>query len=93
MDARLSSDAIFTRLGVAACNADFELIACHFCGRQSLVDHERLRIYPESTDLRDVFLNMENKTWPPCRGCGRPDWEPVSVGIVADEWTWACREG
>jgi TatD DNase family protein len=38
LDQRLSAPAIFGRLGVPARAADFELVACEHCGRQSLVD-------------------------------------------------------
>ncbi len=91
MDQRLSADAIFARLGVPAHDADFELVACDRCGRQALADNECLRVYPDPADLRVFAFNIEGQPWPPCRGCGRADWDMVAAAEVSPEWVWACR--
>ena len=93
MDRRLSTGAIFARLGEPARDADFELVACDRCGRQALLDHEYLRLYPDPSDLRVYALAIEGEPWPACRGCGRSDWDFVPVAEVAAEWRWACGAG
>lgn len=90
MGGRLSSMAIFDWLGVRPHDADFELVACDRCGRQSLVDHEHLRVYTDPTDPRAVAFNIAGEPWPECRGCGASDWDFVPAKAVAPEWGWAA---
>jgi hypothetical protein len=88
VDQRLSASAIFARLGEPARDADFELVACDRCGRQALLDHEYLRLYPDPSDLRVYAPAIEGGPWPPCRGVdgrtgssGRPpEWRPSGGG-------------
>jgi hypothetical protein len=85
----LSATAIFSRLGVPPHDADFELVACEHCGRQSLVDHECLRVYLDPVDLSVFSLNIAGEAWPRCPGCGRVDWDFVRAATIAPEWQWA----
>jgi len=62
------------------------------CGRQSLVDHEHLRIYPDPDDLRTFVLNTVGEPWPACRGCGQEEWEFAQAASVNQEWLWVCLE-
>ena len=89
MKQRVSAAAIYARLGVEPHDADFELVGCDRCGHQSLVDHENLRVYLDPMDLRVFILNVEGETWPPCRGCGSPDWDFVAADRATPEWEWA----
>ena len=93
MDPRISVSAIFDRLGVAAHDADFEIVACERCGRQSLADHEHLRVYTDPDDLRTLALNSVGEVWPACRRCGQADWDFVQAASIDEEWLWVCVDG
>jgi len=88
----ISAPVIFDRLGIPAHDADFEIVACERCGRQSLVDHEHLRVYPDPDDLRTFVLNTVGEPWPACRGCGQEEWEFAQAASVNQEWLWVCLE-
>ena len=72
-------------------DADFELVACVRCGRQSLADHEHLRLYPDPANSQVVAWNIAGEPWPTCRGCGAANWDFVPAPLVGPEWRWAAR--
>lgn len=82
--------AVFDQLGSSAAQADFALLACTSCGRQYLVDHECLRIYPEAQDLSRFFINSDPDC-PPCLGCADPYWDLGPVMHVSQEWQLLVR--
>lgn len=70
------------RLGGAA---DLELANCTSCGRQYLVDHAQLRVYPDAEDLEKYFLNAVGHC-PPCVACHDVDWDFERAARIAPEW-------
>jgi hypothetical protein len=91
MDERLSSAAIFARLGIPPRDANFELVNCELCGRQYLADHETLQVYTDPADLSRSVFNAVGEPWPPCLQCGAANWGVLVAEKVAPEWQWACR--
>ncbi|NTX13387.1 hypothetical protein HUA76_21515 [Myxococcus sp. CA056] len=87
-------EKIRRRGGEVLGDEDFELVRCASCETQYLHDSETEALYLDPADLTVVWRNFGGLP-PPCRGCGRLDWDFQVLPNPGDEaarqgpWSWA----